>query len=287
MDSKTKYGLYALYGLAVLLLSLYIRFPSDAVRHYAERQMEAALPGIEVAVGAARPSFPAAVRLQGIEAQYENQTILALDSVRLSPVWGELLRLTPTWRVTAPVGSGRIRALVRPQGNGSAETVTLRADLDRIELDRLQGMQQLAGRRISGLCSGTISCTRQADKDEMDFRLRLTDAAVKLRQPILQYGQVVLHTAQIEAALTGDVLQIRQLTFQGAEFDGRLAGAIDFKSDIAAGTVALEGTLKPGTALLAQLKKSLPASIMARRGNTGEFEFLLSGSIKNPRFSFR
>jgi type II secretion system protein N len=282
-----KYGLYGLYGLSMLLVSLYIRFPSDTVRNVAARQLEDLLPGLEVAVAAARPSLPAAVQFQGIEARYGNRTVLTLDRARMSPAWGRVFRLDPAWRLTAAVGSGRLRALLRSPENGSPSGATLLADLERIELGELQGLQRLIGRRITGLCSGTVSQIQGAAEREVTLRLRLTDAAVDLKQPILRRRRVLFQALGIEADLSGGVLQVRELTFQGPEFDGRLAGTIGFKSDIYASPVAFEGSVKPRGALLAQLRKTLPESILARRRKAGAFEFFLSGSVKNPRFSLR
>jgi type II secretion system protein N len=286
LNTKTKYGIYVLCGLVALLSSLYVRFPADTVRIYAARQMEAILPGLHVAVATVRPSFPAAVQLEGIEAQFQNRPVLAVDQARMSPAWGELVRLTPAWRVAAAIGGGRLRALIRTPAKASPGAPTLQADLDRIDLSKLEGLQGLFGRRIAGLCSGTVIQTRKEGKYTSTIRLQLSGAVVELKQPILQRGQVLLHTVEVEADLFGDVLQIRRLTFQGDEFDGRLAGAIDFKND-AAGALALEGALKPHAALLAQLKRAVPDSSTAQRGKSGELEFQLSGSIKNPRYSFR
>jgi len=287
LHGKLKYGLYILYVLAAVAVSLYVRFPSDDLRIYAIRQIEGLMPGLEAAVAEVRPGLPAAVRFQTIEALYRNRKVLSMEQARLSPAWGAMLSFDPVWRFQAVVGGGRLQALIRLQENGSPDPVVLQGNLDRIELGELSGLQDLLGRRISGLCSGTASPPSGPSATTTAVALQLTDVSVELKQPILQSEKVLLQSIQIDAALTAAGLQIRQCTFRGSEFDGRLAGRIGFGQDFSASTIELEGAIMPHTVLLARLKRILPETIMAKREKGGEFLFLLSGSLENPRYSLR
>jgi type II secretion system protein N len=287
LSGKLKYSLYALFVIAAVVVSLYARFPSETFRLYATRQAERWVPGVELVVADARPALPAAVRFQDVEVRYQNQPVLRMEEARLSPDWQAMVKFDPAWHVQADVAGGRVQGTIRTKAAGTFEDAALQGDLDRIDLSKLSGMQRLVDRRISGICSGTVSRPGGPPPSPTEVSLQLADASMEVRQPILQVKEIFLRSVQIDAALIGAAVQIRQCTFDGSEFDGRLAGRIDFENDFSASTVELEGSVIPHAVLLARLKRVLPAQIMAKRGKNGEFAFLLSGSIKNPVYMLK
>lgn len=277
--------LYGLYVAAAVAVSLYLRFPSEIFRDYAVRKAESMVPGLSLAVAEVRPSLPAAVVFQGIEAGYRNMRVFDAEAVRISPEWISLLRLSPVWQVDTEFAGGRLRGAVPHPEGGLPAVDDFTAEFSDVQMGKIPILQELLGRRISGLCSGEIARTSPAQKG-LEIQLRVSDARVELKQPLLQRENVTVKRLQAQAALSGRTLRLVQCDFRGPEFDGKLTGSVEVKSNFAESGIDLKGAIRPHTVFMAELKKVVPAQLLPGKGAGGEISFQLTGTLQNPRYSF-
>ena len=279
--------LYAAATTAAVIVSLYARFPSDAVGAYAARTAERLMPGLKLAAAEVRPSLPAAVQIRGIEATYRSVPLVETAQARLAPVLRSVFGPDLVVDIDAGVAGGRLRARLRIPKNGAAENLTFSAEFDRLELAKIPALAELLGRRIAGVCSGTAAKTADPASPQIRIQLRLTDAVVALRQPILRREEVFFQRIEAEASMTGSGLQIVKCTLVGDAFDGEVSGRIDWKGELDNSGLDLQGTVKPHAQLLAELKQIVPAQRLPGSGPEVQIPFRLSGTLENPRYTVR
>ncbi len=285
---KTKILLYTFYVIAAVAVSLYVRFPGEPLRDYVTNRAEQMLPGLRLAVADVRPALPAAVRLHGIEATYRQMPVFQLEQLRVAPAWGSVLQLKPAVIFKTSIGSGLVHGIISRAEGRSVYNQISRIEFKEIQLAELQILSELFGRRITGLCSGEISRQAEANETEMQIQIELADAAIEIKLPVLQRNRVSVKQLQAQAAIVdGSILQIERCKFRGPEFDGELAGSVELKSNFASGSIDLQGSVKPHTVFMAELKKIIPAQLLSGKGAGGTFSFQLTGTLEKPRYSFR
>jgi type II secretion system protein N len=287
LTKKSTLLLYAAATAAAVVVSFYARFPADDVGAYAARTAERLLPGLKVAVTEVRPSLPAAIRIRSIETAYRTVPLVEMVQARLAPAWRSVFGPDLVVDITAGVAAGRLRARLRIPKDSASENLTFSAEFDRVELAQIPVLAELLGRRVTGVCSGTAAKTADPGSPQIQIQLRLTDAVVALRQPILRRKEVSFQQVEAEASMTGSGLQIVQCTLTGDAFDGEVSGRIEWRGEIVNSGLDLQGMVKPHAQLLAELKQIVPAQRLRGSGSDVQIPFRLAGTLENPRYTVR
>jgi type II secretion system protein N len=269
---------YAAYTAAVVLLLLYLLFPSQALRAAAARRVGQALPGAEVTIGDLRPGLPFAVVLSEVAIAHGGKAVATIERLRVVPELALLFREAGRLRFSGALAGGTLTGGAETAGEAGG-LLSLSARLEGAQLEKIPGLQAIPGGRLSGTLSAEVA-VRPAGGTTA--RLSAADARVELAQPLFDQRELTFRTIDAELGVQGRRLLVRSARLKGSELDAELAGTIALDPAAAGNALNLNGKLTPHHALAARLEGSLPPNFLRRRGGLA---FKLTGSIAAPGFA--
>ncbi len=265
---------YILAGIVMLLVFLYLRFPAEALRSYAEAVAAARYPQALLSIDAIRPSIPPGLAFSGITVAFRDSPDAALHVDRLSVRPGGLSLLSGRFTIlTAAEGygggmEGRVdfSRLFSLQGPLSA-TVSLRD----IRIEKCAWLKEALARQITGALKGSIAFSGTAETlkngtGNVDFTL--TNGTFPLQESFLGMEKIDFSRVEGKASFRNGALKVTQLTLSGEKLRCSLKGNILLADDFQASQIDLNGTIE------------LPA-----QGNK-RVVLTIGGTIGNPKSRF-
>jgi type II secretion system protein N len=272
------YG-YAAYGLAAVLVLLYVFFPSEALRTHIARRVNAALPGLTVTIGEIRPSLPAAVMLKSVDIRHGDTPVLTIERLRIAPRVQSWLRDAGRYALSGSAGGGEISGEARSEPDGAASLAGLSLRLEGAQMEKIAGLQGVYGSRLSGRLTVELN---SKEPGGLAGRLTATEAQVELAQPIFDQKTLTFRTVDAELSLQNRSLTLRSGRLRGDELDADIAGTIALDPATAPNALRLNGRLVPHREFIARMEGKLPPNFLRRRGG---LSFRLTGSLAEPGFS--
>jgi type II secretion system protein N len=278
MSVTAKRSLFAAYLLAVTLALLWVCFPSEAVRTHAAARLAAALPGLTVAVGAARPSLPPGILLQDLRISHADRPLAVIEQVRIVPEWFSLFAEQAVYAFSGTAADGSISGTSRVAETGTGPKESLEAHIAGLQLRKMPALQDVYGSRLSGRLEGTLSGNPGALKG----KITVSDLQLELAAPVFELKTFAFRTLEAEITLQPKSLVLRSCRLRGNEMDAEVSGTIALEAPGGKNALNLSGRVTPHHGFLAKMEGSLPSNFLRRRGGLG---FKVGGSLEAPGFS--
>lgn len=286
---------YLLYTAAVLLLMLWLQFPSAAVKAKAESELNRMLPGFVWRIGAVGLALPADVRFSQIRISGKDgkEPLLVIDSLSLRPdfaAWQKTRSWSTLWRLQALGGGASGRAALRKDRSG----LDYSGELSGIRLDS-PGLQKILaawGRTATGSLSGSFSGKQDGQNGlfaEFESRFSMKKGTVSLQKPVL--GMKELAFDSLSAALRHHhdrVLHVEEGKLTSRLLEADFSGTVSLQpADFSLSQLRLNGQLAPRSEFLASLGSPLAASLLKTQlQDGGKLPFDLVGPVSEPGIIF-
>ncbi|WP_417911661.1 type II secretion system protein GspN [Candidatus Electronema sp. TJ] len=286
---------YILYTAAVLLLMLWLQFPSSAVKAKAESELNRMLPVFAWRIGSVGLTLPADIRFSQIRISSKDgqESLLVIDSLSLRPdfaAWQKTRSWSALWRLQALGGGGSGKAALRKDRSG----LEYSGELNGIQLDS-PGLKKILagwGRTAAGSLSGSFSGRQDGQHGlfaEFEGRFSTTKGTVSLQKPVL--GMKELTFDSLNAVLRHH--QDRLLHVEAGKATSRLleaefSGTVSLHpADFSLSQLRLNGQLALKSEFLASIGSSLAASLLQTRlQDGGKLLFDLVGPVSEPGIIF-
>jgi type II secretion system protein N len=275
----TRRVLLAAYLVAVVLVFLYVGFPSEALRTHVAYRLSASLPGLTLAVAEVQPSFPAGIALKGVRISHADKPIAVIDRVRIQSELPSLLQSKTRYGFDGTIGSGDITGRAEVDSTGPRPKVSLNARIGGVLLQQLPGLAGLYGSRLAGRLDGTLVVN---EAGALTGKLTVTDGQVELASPVLDQKNFTFRTMDADITLQNRSLLLRNGRLKGNELDAEISGTIALDQPQGPGSLNLSGRVTPHAAFMAKAEGSLPANLLRRRA---AIPFRVSGPLDSPGFS--
>ena len=286
MNKGRKWLLLGIYIIAAAVVFTYFLFPSEVVRDYIAYKVSEADPALTVAIESVKPSFPPGVKLQTVRLMHSGIRLADAQHLTIRPVYTTLLGSGKTYRFKGQLYDGTLEGEIRLNQNADNNQMRIDARMNGIEVAQAKIIQELSGRKISGILTGALDVTRKSRALEANARLELVDGKLELLVPVFTYKSVVLKSVEADLTMTNDRLAILRCEIKGQPDDGSVNGSVDFRTPVGKSVLNLEGTVKPHPVFLALLRKSLPASMLPEAGTKDGIGIAFSGTLEAPEFAF-
>jgi type II secretion system protein N len=291
MEQSRKYLVYwmtvALYGVALLGVLLYLRFPGEHVKEYCEYRVEKWLPGVSCSIAEMSYEFPAKIIFKQMRLTAKNNGTLLFEDPQFSlqPAWS---RLTEVLHVESMAFSGNHSALVG-----------VRHDLGRIVLEELRienadvkeiTLFQRTDRKIEGRLTGVGSAAINRQSlvvEEAEGNFTVSSLEFELTAPLFQLSVIDLDQSTFQLKINQNIIDLQDGRISNSKIDGQFQGAVILSDPLWISKLALTGDITPKVELF-QGKKQLQAVVsgIQRRYNSDEVPFKVGGSITAPTFIF-
>jgi type II secretion system protein N len=281
MSAATRQVWVGAYLLAVLLVCLYLGFPSEALRAHVAHRLSADLPGLTVAIQGIRPTLlPPGVELQGARVSRAGAPLVVLERLQITPELLSLVREATNYRFQGSAAEGDISGTARVEAGKEQRGVRVQAQWAGVLLQKLPALQDIHGSRISGRMEGTLAVN---DQGSLTGKLRVFDSQVELARPLFEQKTFSFKTLDADLTLQNQTLVLRNGRLRGNEMDAELSGTLALNPSAGAGALNLSGRATPHHAFMAKVEGSLPSGLMRRRAG---ISFRISGPLDAPGVSF-
>lgn len=279
---------YLAYGLMLLALLLYARFPAEKFKQFCENRLGGLLADSSCAIDRIDYQLPLTLNFLGIHLRKTTDSgasELTLD--RLSFIL-ESAGKPATFTLAGALYGGQFSAHLAvgdfAQGRISMNDIRL-VGLDAAALQKDLG-------RVDRKISGTFSFTGKYQADTTGFtagigegRVEVAAGRVALLQPVLSLNQIDFHHLSGNIRYEKNRLTLRDGVLKGADLAGDFSGDMTLTGNYSQSEVQLGGRLVPQAAFLKdhpQEEKMVQA--VMKRYNMTTLPFRVVGTLNNPVF---
>ncbi|SDO74209.1 type II secretion system protein GspN [Desulforhopalus singaporensis] len=280
--------LFFLYGLVLVIVLAYVRFPADDFKTYCEKSLADLLQAKECRIMEISYLFPAGVRLQGLTLVQPNGGAVdsfTMQSLKISPGGWNFWR---SFDLDTSLYEGTATARIMLDWKGNLFQFT-QIEGKEIELARWNDQEQSLPRKISGLLffsgrySGNFSTPFEG---EGKGNVIVQDSAIELQRPLLTLSLLTITEAESNLHYRGRLLSVTEGKFSGRDLRGDFEGDIEFFGQKGRSALNITGNLVPQAGFFkdhpdeAELVRELLI-----RYNAHQLPFEMGGSVVRPTFS--
>lgn len=282
--SKQTIG-YAVFTIMAIAVFLYVQFPEETVRNYAQYTVNRLLPGQRLSIGRLRPSFPMGIRMTSVSLSHRDLTVAELDPVILSPKLLSLAGSRPAVTFRGELCGGTISGIATLDRRENPGVINVNTHFSDVQIRGMTLLQTMSENTVAGLLSGTAEYAGNVSEGSGSAAIALTEVRVALAQPLFSITELSFSNVDAKAELRNrETLQITACTLKGEQVGGNLSGAITLKNPVRLSRLDITGTLRPHPSFIAKLGQMV-AAIFKNRRTGGDFPFRLTGTIEQPDFA--
>ena len=287
---------YILYGILLMIVLLYYRFPSDALGDYLQSTADEINPRYHVLVGKVRPSFPFGVKFLKARVSFRENpgtSLFMAESLLIRPGLWSFLKGESKYRFDCLAYGGDIKGSVNFSDNGgeaSERPFTTSMELRDLRINDYEYLFTLIGRNVKGILGGIVKYSGQSNlliNGTGEANLRISDGSVELLQPIFSLESVSFDDLWIKMILDKTKIKLTHVELKGREIKGTLSGTIGLKQDFSRSRLALRGSIEPLEGFF-KGENGAPRimKLFKRRLRKGKLSFVIRGTPADPKIRF-
>ncbi len=292
MEKKALLGMrivsYLLYALLLICVLLYVRFPTEKFKRFAELKIEEAFQGTDVRVGKFKLHSPFKITLDKIiiVQQTAGDEILRFENIQLRPILtGFGLEYAFSGAVYDGTFSGELRLTPRGDTFDLDDIQLLDMDIARSEYLRAVSRREISGKLdFIGEYSGTLSGTGEP---EVQGVLAIKDGGFALMQPVLSLRMMDMESVECGVSYSKGTLSFVEGDFKGKDIHADFEGSVQISPNVELSTVVIRGNMVPSKAFLKEKPQVLRVvKRLQKQYRKTALPFSISGTMGNPRFRF-
>jgi type II secretion system protein N len=293
MSGKKKWLGYIFYCLMVTAGFLYLRFPSDVIKDYV--MSTANRPNIPVALSMNRvlPWPTLGLKIEDAELSLKDtpaHTLFTTDSLIVRPEIWSFIKGSQKYCFTCWAYGGQARGWVQFSHRDTRAPFHAEMELKDVQIGGHAYLEELAGRRIHGRLTGTLSYSGKTNNlvsGDGGANLRLVDGAIELLLPLLELDSIAFNQIVIDAVLKKRMITITRCELSGPQLKGNLSGDITVRDQVERSPLNLRGELEPFAELFTSAGGSSGiVNILKKRLKRGTLSFLIRGTLREPKIRF-
>ncbi|MCE5262224.1 MAG: type II secretion system protein GspN [Deltaproteobacteria bacterium] len=241
---------YILAGIAMLVLLLYLRFPSESVTDYIKALAAVRFPGMLLSIDTVQPAVPPGVKIVNATAGFRGrpEATLHADRLTLQPGWLSLFRGRFAWVLAAEGYGGEARGRV-----DYADLLTFRGPLSaeanfrEIRIEKCAWLRDALARQITGTLKGSFSfsgVTGALNNGTGNLDFTLTNGTYQLLESLFGFDRLDFSKVDAKVSFRNGALKIAALTLSGEKIRISLKGNILLADDIHDSQIDLTGTIE-------------------------------------------
>lgn len=279
---------YLAYGLTLLALLLYARFPADKFKQFCENRLGSLLTDSTCAIDRIEYQLPLTLNFFGVHLRKITESgasELTLDRLSLAlESAGKHLAFT----LSGALYGGQVSAHLAI--GGFARGRIAMNDIRLVGLDAAALQKDLG--RVDRKISGTFSFTGEYQADTTGFtagigggRIEMAAGSVALLQPVLSLNQIDFHHLSANIRYEKSKLTIRDGVLKGTDLAGDFSGTVALNDSYSQSELQLGGRLVPQAAfLMAHPQEEKMVQAVMKRYNMTALPFGVGGTLTSPIF---
>ncbi|MHB8829785.1 MAG: type II secretion system protein GspN [Syntrophales bacterium] len=248
-SSRVFFG-YALAGILMLLVFLYLRFPGDAVKNYLKASVAARQPGILFVLDSIGPTVPPGIALENMAMGFRDrpEATLHINRLAFSPGWLSAVQGKAAVVATASLYGGEIKGrgeLAKPFSRRGPFTAIVR--FEGLRLEKCLLLQDFFSRQISGTLRGSFTTNGDAGPlKNVSGKLDavLANGSYQLLENFAGFDKIAFSRIDLKMEIKGGALKISNITVNGDKIRIALKGNILLAGDLQESRLDLTGSVE-------------------------------------------
>lgn len=284
-----RWSLYTIYGLLLVTLLLYVRFPAQKFKRFCTDLITQQLPDYENSIESLHYQFPLTLVAKNIQLQGKDKAAKKVFDIEQLTITPDLKAPGKNFSLAITAYGGRHQ--ISLSLDRSHNTFTLpKIEINGFDLMKLPWLQTQTGRTITGLFTAQGHYSGQTGQDISQGTgqgsAHIENGTFELLYPILSLNNINIEKGEVLFKLENQKMLLSKGTFNGKELSGTFAGKISsLNTTFAAMQLDLTGALTPLPALVKQSGLAQPLSLQLQHINAA-LPFHLKGTIAKPVFLF-
>jgi type II secretion system protein N len=269
-EATRKYGGYALFALAVLLIFAWLRMPSEAVRSLVLSALSKNQAEVQIRFDSAQIAFPFGVTMTGFTAQARDGRGLRIDAetVTAHPALLSLLMGRLALRIQAATMGGQIDGDIAFRNRFSASG-PVQADLRFVNVNAADfpWLAEILGRQVRGRVDGQLrfdGLPGQWMAGSGHLEVVLVNGLVSFQAPLFGLDEMTFTRMEGNMDLENGTLKVNRFELAGENMQGAFQGSVRLEGDFSRSRLALRGDV------------NLPAA------GTERFAVEVAGTVASP-----
>jgi type II secretion system protein N len=257
---------------------------------YLQVKLHNKYPNLLVSVHKVSLSFPAGLRLTGLELRTQvspEQTVFSAKRIIIRPKLMSLLGSNPRYRFTCQAYDGTITGQADIRKIGEETSFNLSTQIIKIHIDENSPLPAYIKDYFIGILEGTITFSGSGLFDPEgtgEAALKLSNGSVKFAQPLLNINVIDFEEMPVKAELKDQNLNISDARLKGKDFLGQASGLISLKSPVKESRLNIKFNIEPTAAFMQDSSRNDSASNLIKEVLKNGKTFNIKGTIENPSF---
>ena len=278
---------YLLYGIALTLVLLYIRFPTDKFKIFWESQVEQNLAGSECSIEKIHYGFPAFMVFDNMKISKtvgEQQALIVVDQLKMRPG----IQFWNTYALQGKLYTGTVKADLNLDREKSSYKLT-DIVLHDVQLSEIIKDQGIVDRKITGRLSGSGIYQAQwnvAEGRQGKLRIAASTGSMELMQPVLSLSAIDFERINFDVSI-GEQVEVQQGKLKGKDISADFEGTVTIMNSFFDSRMRLSGLLEPRREFLqTHPVEAKMVKQYAKRYKKNALPFTMGGTLSNPTFRF-
>ena len=286
-----KWLLYTIYSVALTLVLLYYKFPSDGVGRYIQATVHRINPDILVKYESMSLSFPFSFRFDQAEIHVRKdpeKNVFRAKEVIIRPKIWSLISGRPEYCLVCRAYNGNITGCIDLQRDERGTLYSASFTLNDIRIDDDSPLPSCIKGRLNGVLEGSVTYSGRNiyDPDGTgEASINLSNGSFRLGKPVLEVEAVDFTEVLIKMTLKDRKLNISNAELKGDGILGQASGSISLRDSIQKSRLNIKGTFEPTDALFKDSKNSHDSVLLLNKTlKNGKVSFTLQGTVDKPSF---
>ena len=294
ISKNKKWFGYPIYCIILVIVLLYYRFPSEALRDHVQARANNLNTLLSLSVHRIKPWPPFWLKLGKTELTLKNKpsiTLFKADSLLVKPRAWAILQGESKYCFECLAYGGDIEGCIDfKSDNIKAPLFTAEMEAKNIQISNHQNLKDLIGRHADGTLYGTIHYGgehKNLINGSGEADLKLLDGEIEFQLPILNLKTIQYNEINIDMVLKDKIINLTRFELKGSMLESVISGTIRLKEKLGRSTLDLKGTIEPHAELFKN-SGNLPGTVMflKQRLKKGALPFTVRGTLDKPRIKF-
>ena len=283
---------YGIYCFALIIIFLYILFPSEVLKGYMINRAGDVYPDLKVKLNDISLSFPVGIQIEGLGISLEKDPDVIIynsDNTNIRPGILSYFAGSRKYYFQSSTMGGNISGYLKNKVDNGKNGITAKVIFKEIHLDNRVFIHPVINRRVEGTARGEINfkgdLASPVDGD-FDVSLELSKGKLKLLNPILQLSEIVFDKATLKAEMKNNIMEISSAELAGNGLKAMASGTVRLNNNFLTSRLDLKGEIEFSSTFF----KNMPdvgeaVSALTGGREDGKLSFNLRGTIEKPRFN--
>jgi type II secretion system protein N len=289
MKNSGKIVLYSVFTGAMIILFLFIRFPSEIASNLIIERIAQVEPELSLFTQEVHPVFPPGIRLAPLEITYAGIPLVNAEYLKIKPGLLSMLRSEKNFAFNGLLTDGDIKGNAIVKLDKKQRQILLTMNLEDVPLETLPALKLWPQYQPSGVVKAYIDYdSLKGAGGTAKINLEVTPVKIVFDPPIMGLEQIDFSQLQSELTVTPRMIQIRRGDASGTQLEGRISGSIIFRQPMESSRITFSCTLKPQPAFIAEHKNDMLGGLLGSENAQKRGVVLrISGTLGNPRYIIR